>query len=213
MGNLYVIRHGQTTCNADRIIQGPRIDSLLSDTGERQAAALGGAFAETELDGLYVSPLTRARQTAGALLDAHPGRLPSSIVPELYEMDYGAWCGRSLDDVADELAQLLDAWRMGFVDRPTPGGESPVLAQHRVRLFANRLLAEARDRDIAVVAHGRINRVLLATLTQTALQEMGRFPQDNCNITHLRVGADGIAVGRINDTMHLPPGTSPGTAS
>lgn len=203
MGHLYILRHGQTTCNADQVIQGPRVDALLSELGLRQAASLGSAFAETPLRAVYTSPLQRARQTTSSMLDVHRTALAPEVVPELYEMDYGDLCGRALPDVQAQVTEVLDAWGLGFVDMAFPGGESPMLAQHRVRAFAGRLHEEAMDHDVAVVAHGRINRVLVTTLLGLPLTAMPRFPQANASITHLEAHEDGWAVRRVNDTSHL----------
>lgn len=209
VGHLYILRHGQTTCNADQVIQGPRVDAFLSELGVRQARALGGAFSSTPLRAVYTSPLSRARQTTQSVVDAQRTPPAPEVVPELYELDYGVLCGRPLPEVRAQVTQVLDAWGLGFVDTPFPGGESPVLAQHRVRAFAGRLHEEALDHDVAVVAHGRINRVLVTTLLGLPLTEMPRFPQSNANITHLEARADGWTVRRVNDTSHLDEDPSP----
>lgn len=203
MGHLYILRHGQTTCNAEQVIQGPRVDAPLSEVGHRQAAALGDAFAATPLRVVYTSPLSRARQTTDSLVDAQQRPPAPEVVPELYELDYGTLCGRALPDVQAQVTEVLDAWGLGFVDMPFPGGESPVLAQHRVRAFARRLRDETLDHDVAVMAHGRINRVLVTTLLGLPLTAMPRFPQANANITHLEAHGDGWTVRRVNDTRHL----------
>lgn len=203
MGDLYVIRHGQTVHNADGIIQGPRVDGDLSDAGRMQARALGAAFASTELDAVYCSPMLRARATADALRDALPLDMGSRVVPEMYEMDYGAFCGRRLEEVRPDMEQIFDAWSMGFVHESFPDGESPVVTQHRIRRFADRVLDAAGDQAIAVVAHGRVNRVLVATLVGASLSELERFPQDNANITHLQITGGDVVVHRLNDIQHL----------
>ncbi|MEK6975419.1 MAG: histidine phosphatase family protein [Candidatus Thermoplasmatota archaeon] len=209
MGTIWVLRHGQTTANAQEVIQGPRIDAPLSDLGVRQAASLGDALAGQPIEAVYSSPLVRARDTAEALVRRHQrydasakGQLAVQVVPELYEMDYGAFVGRNYTEIRDEMDQVLDAWRMGFVDQPFPGGESATLAQHRIRPFAKRIVEAARDRQVAVVAHGRINRVLIATLTGAGLTRLEEFPQSNASITELDVNGH-VTVKRLNDTKHL----------
>ena len=211
MGRIFLVRHGQTTANAQEIIQGPRIDAELSELGLRQASSLGQALAREPLQAVYTSPLTRARQTAAALVrrhrDAAPGDakgdLAVQVVPELYEMDYGRFIGQGYDAIRDEMDQVIDAWRMGFVDTPFPGGESALLAQHRVRPFAMRLVEHAAERDVVVVAHGRINRVLLATLTGAGLQRLEEFPQSNACISEVVVEDGKAILRRLNDTSHL----------
>ena len=114
----------------------------------------------------------------------------------------GSFAGRRYDDVEGEMAQVLDAWRLGFTQEKFPGGESPVLAQHRIRPFVQRVREQARTETVAVVAHGRINRVLIATLTGAGLTRLEEFPQSNACITELAV-ADDVQVERLNDTAHL----------
>lgn len=201
MTNLYVMRHGQTECNRDGIIQGPRIDSLLSSLGRKQAAELGAAFKVTELDAVFASPLCRARDTASALSDEVPERPAVQVVPELYEMDFGDLCGQRVDDVRDVLQDVQQAWSMGFLDRAMPGGESPLLVQHRVRAFAQRLLA--MQGDVAVIAHGRVNRVLLSMLLGRPLGAVLDMPQANANITHVQSVDGTVHLRRLNDISHL----------
>lgn len=200
MPNVFVIRHGQTEHNRQGIIQGPRLDGPLSDEGLQQADALGRAFGATTLQTVFVSPLQRARQTGQAILD-HANAAPSlQVVPELYELDFGDLCGRYLTDVQDVMQGLYDAWDMGFVDRAMPGGESPMIAQHRVRAFAKRL--GQMEGDVGIVAHGRLNRILLSTVLGMPLTHMSHYPQDNAAISHLRM-AQGATLLRLNDTTHL----------
>lgn len=217
MGRVFLVRHGQTTANAQQVIQGPRIDAELSELGHRQAASLAQALAAEPIAAVFTSPLTRARQTAEAVVQVHARTAPATaggardgraslavqVVPELYEMDYGHFIGQGYDDVRQEMDQVLDAWRMGFVDQPFPGGESALLAQHRIRPFAARLAMAAEGSDVAVIAHGRINRVLLATLTGAGLQRLEEFPQSNASITELAVEGGRAVVRRLNDTSHL----------
>lgn len=221
MGRVFLVRHGQTTANAQQVIQGPRIDAELSELGHRQAASLGQALADEPIAAVFTSPLQRARQTAEAVVRRHArssgkaaaaaaagargsdAALAVQVVPELYEMDYGRFIGQGYDAVRQEMDQVLDAWRMGFVDQPFPGGESALLAQHRIRPFVSRLVMETEGSDVAVIAHGRINRVLLATLTGAGLQRLEEFPQSNASITELAVERGRAVVRRLNDTSHL----------
>lgn len=209
MGAIFLLRHGQTTANAEEIIQGPRIDAPLSELGQRQADSLGEALADHALSAVYCSPLLRARLTAEALVQRHRrrdasanGQLAVQVVPELYEMDYGNFIGQRYAAIRDEMDQVLDAWRLGFLHQSFPGGESALLAQTRIRPFAQRLVESARTQDVAVVAHGRINKVLLATLTGAGLTRLEEFPQSNANITELEVNGL-VTLRRLNDTRHL----------
>ena len=202
VGRLFVARHAQTDLNADRVLQGPRFDGGLSELGLRQAAALGRAAATYGLSAMYTSPMLRARETAQAVVEALGGQISARQVPELYEVDYGALTGRPLDEIRSELEQVLDAWRMGFPNEAFPGGESAQVAQHRILPFARRLRRQATTDDVLVIGHGRLNRILLATLLGTGLTSLEEYPQSNACITELAVG-DEVQVVRLNDTGHL----------
>lgn len=212
MGRLLLIRHGETVANRNRIIQGPRIDAPLSDLGRRQADRLGDALAREPLHAVFTSPLVRARATAEAVVSRHAAaraglHLPLQVVPELCEFDYGHFAGRTYEETRDEMDQVLDAWRLGFVSEAMPGGESAILAQHRIRHFVERVAEEARSSTVAVVAHGRINRILAATLTGAGLQRLEEFPQSNASISEFAVEPDRVDVVRLNDTRHLDLGS------
>jgi probable phosphoglycerate mutase len=63
---LFLIRHGRSTWNAERRIQG-LADPPLDEVGREQACRLAGRLqAEDAMVALYTSPLRRARETPGA---------------------------------------------------------------------------------------------------------------------------------------------------
>src|SRR5437773_11437465 len=66
---LLLVRHGQSTWNADHRIQGQQ-DPPLSDRGVAQAEDLAERLAGHRLAGFYCSDLTRTRATASAIAPA-----------------------------------------------------------------------------------------------------------------------------------------------
>lgn len=208
VGRIFIVRHGQSDHNAEGVLQGPRLDGGLSPLGRSQAEAVGRVFADAPLDGIFTSPLQRARDTAQRIL-AHHRDLALQVVPELYEVDYGDFIGRPLSDVGSDVDQTIDAWRMGFVNQAFPGGESALVAQQRIRPFAERLRAQAEGQSLVVVAHGRINRILIATVLGHGLEAMEASKQPNAGITEVRVEGGGAEVVRQDDTGHLDLSTDP----
>ncbi|MGB0384198.1 MAG: histidine phosphatase family protein, partial [Ardenticatenaceae bacterium] len=69
MSELWLIRHGETDCNAKGIIQG-QFDADLSVRGREQARRLGQRLALVPPDVLYSSDLSRAHDTARAVGEA-----------------------------------------------------------------------------------------------------------------------------------------------
>ncbi|MEK9775328.1 MAG: histidine phosphatase family protein, partial [Quisquiliibacterium sp.] len=125
---LIMIRHGVTAWNKDRRFQG-QIDIALDDEGLRQAGLLGKALAGAALAAVYASDLTRARQTAGPIAAALG--LPVLAEPGLRERHYGAFEGRTWDELSSEHAADFARWRARDPDFVLPGGGETLLALHQ----------------------------------------------------------------------------------
>ena len=57
---LYLVRHGETGCNIDKIIQGQSVVSHLNGKGRRQAELARDRIKGCGVDFVYSSPLLRA---------------------------------------------------------------------------------------------------------------------------------------------------------
>ncbi len=155
-----LIRHGQTAGNAGRRYIG-RTDEPLSPDGialARQAAA------DPSVPLVYVSPMQRARQTAAILFP----RAVQIVIPDLREMDFGDFEGRSADEMEHDTAYR--AWVDGMCLGRCPGGESRAEFEARtVAAFvdAMRGAADARSLDTAVfVVHGGTIMSVLSALAE-----------------------------------------------
>ncbi|KTF77393.1 hypothetical protein cypCar_00004613 [Cyprinus carpio] len=61
---LTIVRHGETQCNKDGLLQGQKIDSPLSEIGIRQSEAAGQYLRDVKFTNVFVSNMKRAKQTA-----------------------------------------------------------------------------------------------------------------------------------------------------
>ena len=145
---IYLIRHGETVWNAEKRYQG-LTDIPLSDRGR---ALLRRADFSTER--VYVSPLIRARETAAILFP----EAEQVTVPDLREMDFGAFEGRTADEMADD--PVYRAWVAGGCADRCPGGES--LAEFSGRVWtAFSILLELEKERLVIVAHGGVQMAIL----------------------------------------------------
>lgn len=161
---LLLARHGETDPNREGRVQGGGIDAPLNATGRAQAQRLAQALRHEPLRAVYASPLRRARQTAEVVAAAHG--LDVTTVPELAEMRFGAFEGRSHaePDVAAALAEVYARWAAGDLDHAVPGGESPRAVAARAVPALERLAAAHPGETVFVVTHGRLLRIVLATV-------------------------------------------------
>lgn len=147
---LYLIRHGQTAYNAARRYQG-QADIPLT---EEARAGLGRAKLSPEK--VFVSPLSRCRETAGILFpDAR-----QVAVPDLMEIDFGIFDGRTADEMEADPDYL--AWVEGNCLGVCPGGESRKMFTDRVVRAIYRILKAAEpEKPVVIVAHGGVQMAFL----------------------------------------------------
>jgi len=145
---IILIRHGQTTTNAQSLLVG-RSDPHLTELGQRQALALVPYL--SGVCDVWVSPLSRARQTAALALPDFQAHVKESFI----EVDYGDLEGQPLSAISPE------GWRSLHLNHDTAfaGGESLANVDKRVRAELDALLDDesslmhAADRHLAIVSH------------------------------------------------------------
>jgi len=126
--DLVLLRHGQSTWNAENLFTG-WTDVDLSPLGEEEARAAGRLLLEEQEKGLdlrvlHTSVLTRAIRTANLALD-ELGRswLPVRRHWRLNERHYGALQGKNKKETAEEFgAEQVKLWRRSY-DVPPPALE------------------------------------------------------------------------------------------
>ena len=96
MRALYLIRHSLTRANELRLYGGST-DIPLTEQGRAIAIGRRGAIPDCEI--CVSSGMRRADETLALMT----GRGPDLVLPGLKEMDFGAFEGRSADELADDV--------------------------------------------------------------------------------------------------------------
>lgn len=147
---ILLVRHGQSTWNADGRWQG-RADPPLSELGERQAEVAADKAVEFGITRIWASPLVRADQTA-RILSSRLGLEVENDV-RLVERDAGDWTGKT-------RAEIEDGWP-GFLDgglRPNGFETDDVLHERAVAAMAD--IGRDAHEPVVVVSHGGLIRVV-----------------------------------------------------
>ena len=201
---LYLARHGETEYNRRRILQGRRINSRLNETGRRQAEALARRFAGVPLDVVYTSSMTRAVETAEIVL-AGRSSVPVFRLADLDEMSWGVYEGEPSSDYIQQVLDEANAqWRAGVFDVPIEGGESIADVQARAVRAAEHIVAKHPGQTVLVVAHGRLLRVLLASLLdEYGLARMHEIEHANTSVNRVRCVDGRFEADLLNCTAHL----------
>jgi broad specificity phosphatase PhoE len=191
---LILVRHGESTGNADGLLLG-RIDAPLTERGLAQAATVGPLV--TGATRVISSSLQRSRRTAEALGTG----LPVEIDDRWIEVDYGEFDGRPLRSVPDEV---WSRWRSDPTYRP-PGGESLSEAGIRVRAACEDLFrtdGEGARAPGAVVVVSHVSPIKAATCWALGLGDEGawRLYLATASVTRITWGASGPVLARFNET-------------
>lgn len=159
---ILLARHAETSA-PDRF-HGAESDIDLSARGHAQAEELGRWLAEARPTVVYCSAMRRARDTAAAVGRAC-GLVPV-VIPELHERRIGALSGVSREEGWATYAETKSLWIAGDLDATHPGGESFADIRRRVVPILKDLTARHDGQTIAVIAHGVVVRVALASLVE-----------------------------------------------
>jgi probable phosphoglycerate mutase len=170
---LLLVRHGQSTYNAEDLLQG-QADPPLSAAGRAEAERLKPALAGFPAGRVITSDLRRARETAELL--GYPDALPD---PRWREIDVGGWAGRPLSDFPSDTEP---AWRGGPL--AAPDGETWVEFEARVADAVEELVAEGGS--WLVVCHGGVVRAAVSSITAAEPRRVAG-PQ-NASLTVIRNG-------------------------
>jgi broad specificity phosphatase PhoE len=190
---LILLRHGQTSANAARLLLG-RSDPPLTELGRRQAQALAGVEGVASASRVVSSPLRRAIETAEQLGP------PVEVDDRWIEINYGRYEAMPLAEVPSEM---WAAWRADPGYTPD-GGESLLDVGKRVRSACEELAASASDTDIVVVSHVSPIKSAVAWSLGVGEEIVWRMFLDVAAVTRIALSPLGPSLRSFNETTQRP---------
>ena len=198
MVNLYLIRHGRQNSPLYNV------DVGLSSVGHIQAELLRDRLQNYNIDALYSSNLLRAVQTAEILNQSL--QLPLEIREDIREISFGELEGKTEEYNEEHFHDFIAEQKKLLEDIPYPGGENGTSAYERAMPVIQEL-AQSNKKNIAIVTHGGIIRVLIAALfgKNQAKRFLFGVSLENTSITHLMYNHnnDRFYLERFNDFAHM----------
>ncbi|MDA8164221.1 MAG: histidine phosphatase family protein [Desulfobacteraceae bacterium] len=185
---ILLVRHGESREQSGETTDG--VDPMLSARGELQIGTLRERLASLRFDTVYVSPLARAAHTFDRA---------------------GFRCGRAVYDSRIIEIEWRPDWYGGMPAGSLPPGPEPdrhrawlVPTYERLAGFLAEILASGESL-IALVGHQGAFRCLAELFLGLAHDgEPIRLRSDNCSVSELSVGTDGIRFVRYwNDHHHV----------
>ena len=197
---LILIRHGESTWNRERRIQG-QLDPPLSEHGHEQARRVAGRLARRRVEALYTSDLLRASQTAAPIalalgVDARP-------MKELREIFLGDWEGLHTDELAQRFPEAWDAWTREPSWDVVPRGEGASAFEARVASALAQLFAAHTRGDAIVVTHGGVIQIALHSVVGRPSHGLFPFRISNGSVSIVERRNGRMVIATVNDTSHL----------
>lgn len=207
---IYLIRHGETDWNRERICMGQR-DIPLNALGQRQAELTARRLADEPFDLIYSSDLARAFQTAQAIVQPH--HLEPITRQALRELDYGDWEGLARLEIEQRWPEVreFNGRQEDSLAFQTPGGESRLELYRRATQEFEQLCHRHQDQTIALVIHGGVIRAIVNYVLSQGVQARQdehfytpSFACDNCGVTLVNTRRETeLQIAYLNDTSHL----------
>jgi probable phosphoglycerate mutase len=195
-----LIRHGQSTWNRERRIQG-QLDPPLSEEGHRQAERLARRLAGRRFAGFYSSDLKRAFETSEAIAaatGAHPK--PEESLREIY---LGEWEGLRTDEIAERFPEAWASWVREPDWDVVPGGERAADFEARVAAAIDEIFGRHQHDDVLVVTHGGVIQIALQRIVGNQSQGLFPFKIQNTSVSVLERRNGRVLIAGVNDIAHL----------
>ncbi|MGO5313163.1 histidine phosphatase family protein [Bilifractor sp. LCP21S3_A7] len=204
---IYAIRHGETSWNKERRLQGQKGSDLDSE-GVLLAKMTAEALREVKFDICYTSPLVRARHTAEIILADR--KVPVIPEPRIEEIGFGVWEGLCCDADHPERMQIpLDEYIRFQEDPlhyiPPEGGERIQDVLERTHNFYEELIhnPDLQDKTVLVSSHGCAVRAFLNNVYEDKKDFwQGGVPM-NCSVSIIDV-ENGVGRLEASDQVFYP---------
>ena len=195
-----LVRHGENDYVKEGRLAGRLPGVHLNKRGIQQADEVAKKLQTAKISAVFSSPLERTMETADPIADALDLAVIAS--PELNEVDFGDWQGKTLKSLRRrKLWKIVQASpsQMRF-----PGGESFAEAKLRICRELKRLTDEYRPKDLIVcVSHSDVIKLAVAFYIGLHIDQFQRLHVSPASITALNINESGAYLLTLNYDLSL----------
>jgi 2,3-bisphosphoglycerate-dependent phosphoglycerate mutase len=184
MGNLVLVRHGESQWNLENRFTG-WVDVPLSAKGEQEARAAGEKLKGFTFDKAFTSVLQRANNTLNTILEVTGQTgLPTEYDQALNERHYGALQGLNKKETAEKYGdEQVKIWRRSY-DVPPPADKTELnpdgiseslkdTAARTLPYYEKHILPEIlAGKNIIIAAHGNSLRSIVMYLEDLTKEQV-----------------------------------------
>lgn len=211
---VVIVRHGQSSYNTERRIQGRSDVSTLTAKGRADALKVGAALGRLYFAAVYSSPLQRAKHTAEVIVDCLPSSPVVKPVNNLMEVDLPLWQGMLLQEVREKFTSDYRCWQQRPDELMMLVPQSSGTTEHfpvrslfsQAQQFWQEVLPDHQGETILIVGHNGINRALICTALGISPRRYHSLQQSNCGISVLNFSGglgEAVQLESMNQISHL----------
>lgn len=202
--NLFITRHGQTKWNVEHRIQG-KADSPLTNLGIRQARQLGKRLSDMGVDKIFSSSSPRAFRTAQLVQEELEPTTQLFSEDDLMEISLGEWEGMLRSEVDRLYPRLQNLYFNNPPEfKPVGNGETFFQLRDRVMSFLDRVLAENHGKNILLVTHTAVVKLIMGHFEGRPLEKLWEPPVIRpASLSHVEIYGLDLKIKSYGDTRHF----------
>jgi probable phosphoglycerate mutase len=194
---IVFVRHGEADNNVKRMLVGRHIESHLTESGIQQAKDTGQHLRKMKIDRVYVSPVTRAIETAKIICEIN--QLEYQTDERLYEIELGDLVGMNYDEVIEKHGNLFLKFYTG--DDPildSYGIESFSAVKKRIRNLLDESMKNYRDKNLLFVTHLDPIKAAVSLMLGLPPESLYGWHIRNASMTILKHENDILSLSAVN---------------
>ena len=172
---IHLIRHGQVEGHDSPRYNG-QTDVALTNSGMEQYHRIKEHLAGTAISACYTSDLSRCSIGAD-IICARFGITPVKR-SELRELNIGAWEGLTWDEITNRWPEEWKARLADMVNYRVPQGENLLDMEARVMPVIREIIEKHKGREVLIVGHGGVNRIVLLNAIGAPLSSVFNIEQN-----------------------------------
>jgi len=179
------------------MLVGRHIESHLTESGIQQAKDTGQNLRKMKIDRVYVSPVTRAIETAKIICEIN--QLEYQTDERLYEIELGDLVGMNYDEVIEKHGNLFLKFYTG--DDPildSYGIESFSAVKKRIRNLLDESMKNYRDKNLLFVTHLDPIKAAVSLLLGLPPESLYGWHIRNASMTILKHENDILSLSAVN---------------
>jgi broad specificity phosphatase PhoE len=189
-----VLVHHATCAHLNRVLLGRTVDEPLDLRGEGQARALAARLLSVRDLTIESSPRRRARHTAGIIAAVHDTVV--RIAPDMDDVDFGSWSGRSFAALAADPHWMR--WNQYRAVTRTPAGDSILQVQQLAMTHFRKLRQTLGDSTVAIVTHTEVIRAVVLLALQLPIEDYRRVDISAASLTTLNIDGTLLRLESVN---------------